>query len=102
MTAIPDLSLKIDKYITENGMDKFNSEMERITTSYSNLTDSVKCAEHHGVSVDVLINSPNLEKLKDEYLRFRFTTLFSDMAKSFGFEDRECWALWMFNKLGLK
>lgn len=51
-----------------------------------------KIAEHHGISLLDLINSPNFISLKDDYL-LHHLALIRKIYKDFGFDDKEAWAL---------
>lgn len=50
-------------------------------------------ADHHGISVDVLVNSPNYEKLQSEHTESIVGHTIRFLETTFGFDNKEAWAI---------
>ena len=59
-----------------------------------------KVAEHNGITVETLINSPNFELLKEEYGNLMVSARVERMTKDLGLTNKEAWAI-MAMALGL-
>lgn len=61
---------------------------------------NMKIAEHHGISVERLVDSPNYKILVQEYEDSRICQLIKKLVEKLGITDKEAWAL-MAYALGL-
>ena len=91
---------KLEKYEQQHGegstVEKLNS-LQLTTPEPSELNK--RAAEHHGITIDQLINSPNYAVLKSEYGESMVHKVMGILKTEFGFEDKEAWALMLHDRL---
>lgn len=96
-----DLRLALIGLESREGLQEI---LDRIVADFGGLTcpDGAEfnriVAEHHGISVLDLINSPNFLALQEQYRVF-MTTKIHDRLVADGFSDKEAWAILMVDKL---
>lgn len=54
---------------------------------------TVQCSDYHGVTPDVLVNSPNYILLQQEFQEFNMMRLIDAFKKTFNLTDKEAWAI---------
>jgi len=95
--ALLGIEKKMDK---EDLAKRVESRMsEFLVTDKAELNK--KLAEHNGIEVIDLINSPNYETLKEEYSKSLMMKAL-DILKEESFSDKEAWALLVFGSGMLK
>lgn len=85
------LSIKEDKISVEKGEEITEEILERRLPS-DNARINILIAEHNGISVIDLINSPNYQTLCQEYVDSVYTELVTKLAEAFELTEKQAWA----------
>jgi len=84
-------SMGLEKKLTEELSNKLAEEINKQCDITNEAELKKSCAEHHGITLEMLINSPNYEKLMSEFWRSLFHKTL-EVLKSNGFSNEEAWA----------
>ena len=95
LTSLIGAGNKLEAYEKEHGEGSLLTKMESLalTTPPGPGEMNKRIADHNGVSVEVLINSPNNATLKIEYASHMMQKVIDAIKTEFGLEDREAWAI---------
>jgi hypothetical protein len=89
-------ALEVDSKLTDEKIKKLEEIVEKQNT-FNDISDkqvlNERVSKENGVSVVELINSPNYEKLIDEYTTKLAYELIEQIKSKVGFSDKEAWTL---------
>lgn len=92
---------KIEKFVEEKGEDAFATALESLAPGITDVAIlNQKAAEHHGISIETLVNSPNMTTLRDEYRNSLFFKMMDYLKENLAFTDKEAWAIVAMDYLG--
>jgi len=95
------LSLSDDKFNEDNVKEKLEEIKDELNFCPEENKDlNKKIAEHHGISVEKLVDSPNYKILCQEYHDNVIYQFVMKLEKKLGITDKEAWALMVY-ALGL-
>lgn len=93
---------KMEMYLKENGEgseDKIAEKLNSLSSASDRAQYNRLTAEHHGISVEALINSPNYVVLQSEYTAHLFNQAVSFLQEGLKLEHKEAWAVLMSDQL---
>lgn len=89
--ALITASKKFEEYEKANGEGYKDEIVNSLATENKSLNIAV--AEHNGITVDQLINSPNYQLLKTEYMNDLMLKFMSSLKLKINLTDKEAWAI---------
>lgn len=94
-TALWSASRKLEEYEKTNGEGSVLKKIDELgmTTPATGAELNKRTADYQGISVDTLVNSPNYEKLQQEYGWHMVQQVRKAVMDNFGLDDKEAWAV---------
>jgi hypothetical protein len=86
-------SNKMEKYYEDHPEADMDKDMDQMGEAVTPSQDKNVIAQHHGIPLEMLVNSPNYDKLVSEYHMSCVNKMFKAMKDKFDLTDKESWAL---------
>ena len=94
--------MKIKKFLETHSEDEFVAMLTAIAPGIEDMGGYNRgAAAFHGITVDTLVNSPNYEKMKDEFQNALVGKAIDVLTKKVSLTDKEAWAVLTANELGV-
>lgn len=89
--ALITASSKFEAFEKANGTAYRDEIVGSLATENKSINAAV--AEHHGIAVEQLINSPNYQLLKTEYMNGLMLKFMESLKLKLNLTDKEAWAM---------
>jgi hypothetical protein len=100
--ALLGIEKKLEKYEQDHGAGAVERLFvdKKVMPPESGAELNRQASEHHGISVETLVNSPNYATLKQEYAEHMIGKAVATLEENLGLSNVEAWAMLLANELG--
>lgn len=99
--ALLGVARKMDKYVADNGEGSLDTLLteSQIEVPKEGAELNKQAADHHGISIETLVNSPNYATLKEDYALAQMRKTMDVLKSKVGLTDEEAWACMLAERL---